>query len=220
MQEITTEKLSLEIDARERIMLAARHVFARSGFELGTVRDITEMAQVNTAAVNYYFRSKDELIRAVFDDGLKPIIRVRLQALENCVSQASPDLPTLPSVAEALVRPLVELSSGEYRDVMLLLMHARTRANDLTAKIVVENFTPVHEKFVDVLSKLLPELARSEVAFRYDCARGAILQTLVDLAPAVRLVAGAAHFATPNDEVIVARLVRFVTAGLAAPSAG
>lgn len=219
MRDTTIGKFSLDIEARERIMLAARHIFAKNGFDLGTVRDITELAQVNTAAVNYYFRSKDELIRTVFDNGLKPIIRARMEALDRCIQDSSPALPSLESVSEALVRPLVELSSGEYRDVMLLLMHARARATELTTKIIIEHFTPVHERFVDTLQKLLPDLSRSEIAFRYDCARGAILQTLVDLAPAARLVSGATNFAQANDDIIANRLVRFVKAGFEAPGA-
>ncbi len=211
--------LLAEGDTQQRILLAARQVFARRGFDAGTVREITELAQVNTAAVNYYFRSKDELIRTVFEQGLKPIIQARTGALDACLTKYRPGLPPLEAVAEALVRPLVELSSGEYRDVMMLLTHVRTGMILLTKQIVEEQFRPVHEHFVDILQRLLPDLSRSEIALRYDCARGATLQTLVQLAPAAELVSGAASATPPDSDTTVRRLVRFVTAGFQAPPA-
>jgi AcrR family transcriptional regulator len=216
MPEVT---LANEADSRSRIMGAARRVFAERGFDGATVREITDAAGVNTAAVNYYFRSKEELIRSVFEEGLKPIIAARLGALEECVRLSGDRPPTLEALSEALVRPLVELSSGEYRDVMVLLMHTRTVTKKTTAAIVVEQFTPVHERFVNVLETVLPHLSRPEIALRYDCARGATLQTLVDLAPAAALVSGVDADERENREILVRRLVAFVCAGFRAPPA-
>ena len=49
---------------RERLLDAAGMVFAERGFDGATIREITRQAGVNVAAVNYYFRDKDELYAA------------------------------------------------------------------------------------------------------------------------------------------------------------
>lgn len=49
------------IGPRERLLDAAGEVFAERGFDGATVREITSKAGMNVAAVNYYFRDKDEL---------------------------------------------------------------------------------------------------------------------------------------------------------------
>jgi AcrR family transcriptional regulator len=46
---------------RLRILEAAGQLFAGKGFDSITVREITQLAGVNVAAVNYHFRSKEDL---------------------------------------------------------------------------------------------------------------------------------------------------------------
>lgn len=201
-----------EVATRERIIAAAVQVFGRSGFLAGTTREITEIAEVNIAAVNYHFGSKDELAKYVLEEGIKPIIKTRLTSLRECVEISRPAAPNVQAIAEALVRPLVELESGKYRDAMMLLTQARAGSPAFIQDIVVDHFTPLHEEFVDVLQRVLPNLSRSETALRYDCARGAILQTLVTLAPAVSLVSGARP--APSHDTTTRRLIAFVAGGL------
>jgi len=50
---------------RERLLQAAFEVFAEQGFKNTTVRDICRQADVNVAAVNYYFGSKQALYEEV-----------------------------------------------------------------------------------------------------------------------------------------------------------
>lgn len=48
-------------EVRQRLLHAAGEVFAEHGFRAATVRQITEQAGVNLAAINYHFRDKGEL---------------------------------------------------------------------------------------------------------------------------------------------------------------
>lgn len=52
------------ISTSERILAAAVEVIEREGAERATVRMIAAEAGVNLAAINYHFRSKDELMEA------------------------------------------------------------------------------------------------------------------------------------------------------------
>jgi TetR/AcrR family transcriptional regulator, regulator of cefoperazone and chloramphenicol sensitivity len=55
-------------ETRRRLIDAAGGVFAEVGFHGATVRQITERAGVNLAAVNYHFCDKAELYAAVLDE--------------------------------------------------------------------------------------------------------------------------------------------------------
>lgn len=48
-------------NTRQRILEAAGEIFAENGFRQTTIRQISGKADVNIAAINYYFQSKDNL---------------------------------------------------------------------------------------------------------------------------------------------------------------
>lgn len=60
-------------DTRQRILDAARDLFAERGYRGTTVRDITTTAKANIAAVGYYFESKERLYEAVLQSLVGPL---------------------------------------------------------------------------------------------------------------------------------------------------
>jgi len=64
-------------NTRDRLLAAAREVFAESGFKGATVREICRRAEVNVAAVNYHFNGKEALFMAALEmEPLKNLIGV------------------------------------------------------------------------------------------------------------------------------------------------
>lgn len=215
-----SEPVEAVIDTRDRILRAASDLFATTGFNGTTLREITERADANLAAVNYYFRSKDDLILSSIEEAVRPLVAARMKALQDCLERARPSLPTIDQLAEALVAPLLTFSKGENRNRLLLLMQIQSEPEGKHNAVVVKHFKPLHELFVNSLKAVLPHLSKSEIAFRYDCARGATLQSLVELAPAQKLVAMSQHERNKLDteKRRQTALVRFVSAGFQAPT--
>lgn len=58
-----------DIDTRDKIMEAARILFADHGFEGTSVREIARAAEVNVASLNYYFSSKEKLFLEILQTG-------------------------------------------------------------------------------------------------------------------------------------------------------
>ncbi|TLS49156.1 TetR/AcrR family transcriptional regulator [Paenibacillus antri] len=57
-----------EPDVRTKILLAAKTLFAKQGFEGTTVRQVCDAAGANVALVSYHFGGKDNLFKALFDE--------------------------------------------------------------------------------------------------------------------------------------------------------
>ena len=67
----------------ERILAAARCVFHRSGHSGARMQEIAEEAGVNQALLHYYFRSKDKLFHAVFEEDVFQLLQAQRQLLTS-----------------------------------------------------------------------------------------------------------------------------------------
>src|SRR3982750_3116377 len=92
---------------KERILGAAETLFARHGFAGASLRQVTASANVNLAAVNYHFGSKENLINEVFRRRLDALNGHRLQALDVVLTEQRNTLENIPG---AFVRPALALS--------------------------------------------------------------------------------------------------------------
>ena len=62
------------ITTEERILVAAKKVFHTRGFEGARMQEIADEAGVNKSLVHYYYRNKDNLFKAVFEDAFSRLI--------------------------------------------------------------------------------------------------------------------------------------------------
>lgn len=66
----------VDLDSRGAILNAARTVFARSGYEGASTREVAEIARVNNAMIYYHFRDKEALYRAVLAHSFSALDRI------------------------------------------------------------------------------------------------------------------------------------------------
>jgi AcrR family transcriptional regulator len=112
---------------RRRLLDATRDLLAAHGEDGFSLRDITQAAQANVAAVSYHFGSKDSLCRAVVDEALRTVIEE--QAAGYC---QLPDDAPLEAIAAAFARPVisaVSAGSGETRALIRIVKRAVSDAD-------------------------------------------------------------------------------------------
>ena len=71
---------------KDRILGAAEELFAQFGFAGTSLRQVTSRADVNIAAVNYHFGSKENLVNEVFRRRMDEMSAQRLSQLRAAVS--------------------------------------------------------------------------------------------------------------------------------------
>ena len=75
---------------KERLLDAAEALFMEHGFEATSLRLITAAAEVNLAAVNYHFGSKEELFQAILTRRLDPMNQKRVDLLTDMERRHAP----------------------------------------------------------------------------------------------------------------------------------
>ena len=95
--------IEVAVDTKTKILDAAEKLFGSKGFDATSLRDITAEAEVNLAAVNYHFQTKESLIDAVIARRLEPVNRRRLEML----AAAGPNA-TVEQLVEAFVLPVIQ----------------------------------------------------------------------------------------------------------------
>src|ERR1700712_4593894 len=100
---------------RSAILTAAERLYADRGFADVTLRDIVAAADVNLAAVNYHFGSKDELIAELFVTRGLATNRERLNELK-AAEEAGGGRADIDAILRALVGPTLRGCLGGDRE--------------------------------------------------------------------------------------------------------
>jgi AcrR family transcriptional regulator len=125
----------LQESTRDRLLVAAREVFAEQGFKGATVREICRRAEVNVAAVNYHFNGKEALFLAA----------IELEPLENLIGTTagaeSAEVRLTRFIREFISRLMGEDCTPHSRLIMREL-HEPSPALDTIANTIIK---PLHQ---------------------------------------------------------------------------
>jgi AcrR family transcriptional regulator len=201
--------MSDRTDTKIRILDAAEKLFGMRGFDSTSLRDITAEAEVNLAAVNYHFQSKDSLMEAVICRRIEPVNRRRLELLE-----AAGDNPTVEQILRAFLSPvIVELKISS---VAPLLGRALADPGQFLERIVRPQFAPLGQRFAEALGRALPELSPAEITWRQHFMVGGMTHLLMWRPYLKEMTGGLCD--SSDREALLDRAVLFFGAGFRAPS--
>ena len=140
---------------RTAILAAAERLYADRGFGDVTLRDIVAAADVNLAAVNYHFGSKDELIAELFVTRSIATNRERLNELK-AAEEAGGGRAEIDAILRALVGPTLRGCLGPDRE--------RSTAARFMIRASIESVPPIRRiknREVDHLRKFASAMRRS-----------------------------------------------------------
>jgi AcrR family transcriptional regulator len=194
---------------KQRILDSAEALFARHGFVGASLRQVTASANVNLAAVNYHFGSKENLINEVFRRRLDELNAQRLQALEKVTAMAN---FTLEDVLGAFVRPALALSQDNKGGGGFVRVLARAYAehNEQLRKFLHDNYGPALKQFAAAFANLLPDLEKQELYWRLDIVSGALTYAMADFG----MIKRRGTSEQQHRELSAEHLIKFAAAGL------
>jgi len=208
-----TESLSMvgaQFSTKDRILGAAESLFAQQGFAGTSLREVTSRADVNIAAVNYHFGSKENLINEVFRRRLDELSARRLGALQTAREQHPVELE---AILVAFIEPALALSLDCHGGSAFVRVLARAYAekDERLRQFMSQHYGHVMREFSKTIAACLPDVSRESLSWRLDFVAGALTYAMADFGHNKRMTAG-------NDQAHCKRaaqeLVRFAAAGL------
>lgn len=77
---------ALKIETKKKIIEAAKEVFVEKGLQGARMQEIADKAGINKALLHYYFRSKDKLFDAIFEDIMSQMFAVVAENIRTDMS--------------------------------------------------------------------------------------------------------------------------------------
>jgi AcrR family transcriptional regulator len=149
-------------------MDAALDLLAVRGEGGVTLREVTDAAGANVAAVSYHFGS----LQSLFDAAIELALERYLDAQQAAVSALSAE-STLEELAAAFARPMISALAKGGRDRAAIRIVARAAIDPPQGwDRFDEMFDQVRADVVRVLRKKAPGVKTQELIFRIRCAAG------------------------------------------------
>jgi len=138
-------------DTRARVLAAAGPVFAEKGFEQTTVREICQLANVNLAAINYYFGDKQSLYNETVRGAHSSL--VERVPLPNWPADTPAHIKLRGFVHTLLTRML---SSDREAWQPRLMLREVLNPSEACREVVDDYFRPHVEMLVSIIREIVP----------------------------------------------------------------
>ncbi len=205
--------LTPSLDTKVRILDAAERIFADRGFDATSLRMITTEANVNLAAVNYHFQSKEALLHAVYARRAGPVNARRLELL-NTYEGAEDELQ-VESILDAFVRPMVDDAEACVFIPRLMIRLLYLDAKETSRSVFQAQFQPVVQRFHEAFRRALPHLSEKELFMRIQFFLGALANAM---AASRNLYALSREELAQTPLDTMRGLIQFAAAGMKAPA--
>ena len=194
---------------KDRILGAAEELFAQHGFAGTSLRQVTSRADVNIAAVNYHFGSKENLVNEVFRRRMDDMSAQRMAMLEAAQREHACELEP---VLAAFVEPALSLAQDRHGGAAFIRVIARAYAekNDSLRKFLSDQYGHVPREFAKAIARCLPELPKEQLYWRLDFLSGALTYAMADFGM-IKRPAGSTE--ATHRERAARELIRFAAAG-------
>jgi len=188
---------------KDRILDAAERLFALHGFTATSLRQVTGLAEVNSAAVNYHFGNKEMLINEVFRRRMDIMSAQRLAQLA-AARTAQP--MTLEAVLAAFIEPALAMARERKGGGAFIRVIARAYAenNASLRKFLSVQYGHVQREFARAIATCVPHLDKQSLYWRMDFLAGSLTYAMSEFGLIKRPagVSEAAHQARAAQQLI------------------
>ena len=150
-------------DVRTRILLAAGPVFAEKGYDAATVRQICQEAEVNVAAVNYYFGDKERLYIESVKRAHRP--EDEPEELIEWPPGTPPETKIRDFIGALLTRMLSDRAPWQRQLMLREMLNPTVACRELVRTYIRARFGQLLQILEEILPPETPDHKRHQIAF-------------------------------------------------------
>jgi TetR/AcrR family transcriptional regulator, regulator of cefoperazone and chloramphenicol sensitivity len=155
------EQDNLLSDTKRRIIETAGNIFAESGFQNTTIREICRQAGVNIAAINYHFGDKKGLYLAVLKYGKDTAFKKH--PFDEGLDRSSSPEERLKAFLSWYIGRVRECHDGEFPWVRKLIAHELLRPTEGLDMVAEEVIRPIFKKLSAIVREILGKGATEDM---------------------------------------------------------
>ena len=199
----------------DAILDAAESVFATSGYDGATMRQIARKADVAQALIHYHFNDKARLFETMAARRSAAINGARSALLAGIFAQRAQ--PSLEPVVEALFRPIIQSGlemadqGGGFSRILVSLANSVDPRDQALAKKL---YDPIAQEFIAAFQRVEPRLGREDAVWGYMFAIGVGMTMMARTGRSLRLSGGKAD--DSDIDQLLAKITTFICAGIRA----
>jgi len=158
----------------QRLLEAAEDLLLEKGHAATTLRDITEQADANVAAVSYHYGSKDALLALAYRKALEEVTQVQRQRLSELPPEADLD-----HVVRVWLAPALGQQDPRQAKLWALIQRGMAERAPGLIEGMGDIRQTVDDHLIERLAAALPHLSREELYLRHAATLAAVsaLQT-------------------------------------------
>lgn len=167
----------------ERVLAAGEQLFAQQGYEGTTLRQITQLAGANLAAVNYHYGDKESLFLEILRRRVRVVNETRLARLTAAEQEAGAGPVPLPPLVEIMAGPWFELYADPAGGRLAARLVGRCLVEPLPfmTQFLAEEMQPALARFAQAIRRHSPTLPPEDFLWRFSFVTGALQHTLATL---------------------------------------
>jgi AcrR family transcriptional regulator len=147
---VKTKVPILPDDTRTKLLDAAGQVFAESGFQAATVREICARAGVNIALVNYHFGDKLELYTEVLRHSVGASGN---GIIKQAIASTAPPEEAFRELIHAMLQRVCRADRPGWQ--FRLMVHEFAQPTPAMSSVIDETMKPVYDRFRELIGIML-----------------------------------------------------------------
>jgi AcrR family transcriptional regulator len=204
-----------QVGTRGSLLDAAEELFSRKGYAAVGIREITDAAGVNIAAIKYHFGSKSELYLETVKRAME---QSETSASWEVLREGPPDPLEAATMLVCFIHHFLDrhMAADVPNTVCSLILHEAAEPTEAIDSVVRDFVEPHEHRLIEVLRVLVPDAERRQLSFFAQSIMGQILHYRV-FKPVLERMAVGDLTDRARIRSIADHLARFSLRGLGCP---